>query len=719
MTYKYYIKQTVSCVVALGGILGLASCSQYSNSFTSRAYHNTTAKFNAYVQAKDLMTVSEQTIFKNYKDDFSSLLPILIPLDSTQNGAAAQAFDAIYKKASLVVERHQNSKWTDDAYLLIAKVRMYQEKYTDAIETFKYVNSPDSDDDARHAALVYLMRTYIESGDENSALRVAEYMRELPLNKINTRDYYLTKAYLHEIKGEYDISVATAEEALKLMKKGEYKARVHFAVAQMYGAIGQTEKSIEHFKAVQKNNPNYDLSFNAGINALLSDGEGVAKVQNSFSGMLADRKNSDLRDRIYLAMAQRELSQKNYTQAVKSLQAAIRNANGNQKTLSQSYLALANVHYDQFQQYELAKAYYDSALTTTPPKDPTFATIEAKKKTLDEFVKQITIVRTEDSLQTLAQMNPLALDRLLDKLIADKEKKIAENLALAQKIVNGSSGMLTRNESTEVSSFYFYNPTIVSQGKSDFIRKWGNRKLEDNWQRSTKDASIFADNTPSASNGSLNVSKGSVANKDATLDRKAQKEELMRNIPFGQAELATSKSRQEDAYLKLGKIYKLDLNEPDNARKTFEKLLIAYPQTKYEAEVLYLLCLLNENQPAYTGLKEKLMTKHGDSYFARLLNRGNTILAAGADAEAQRLYANGYELYQKGNYNDAMVAMDNGLRNFPNSSIDDKFAFMKTLLLAKTQQVALYKQYLNNFLKDYPRSNLTERVKEMMAVAEK
>jgi len=34
--------------------------------------------------------------------------------------------------------------------------------------------------------------------------------------------------------------------------------------------------------------------------------------------------------------------------------------------------------------------------------------------------------------------------------------------------------------------WYFYNQTTLSFGVNDFIKKWGNRKLEDNWRRSQK-----------------------------------------------------------------------------------------------------------------------------------------------------------------------------------------------------------------------------------------
>ena len=39
---------------------------------------------------------------------------------------------------------------------------------------------------------------------------------------------------------------------------------------------------------------------------------------------------------------------------------------------------------------------------------------------------------------------------------------------------------------------YFYNPTLVAQGKDLFERKWGKRPLADDWRRRNKQIAIDA-----------------------------------------------------------------------------------------------------------------------------------------------------------------------------------------------------------------------------------
>ena len=41
--------------------------------------------------------------------------------------------------------------------------------------------------------------------------------------------------------------------------------------------------------------------------------------------------------------------------------------------------------------------------------------------------------------------------------------------------------------------WYFYNVNLMKTGQSEFQKKWGRRKLEDNWRRMNKSASLFAE----------------------------------------------------------------------------------------------------------------------------------------------------------------------------------------------------------------------------------
>lgn len=694
------------------------ACSQYSNSPVNVGFHNLNAKYNAYWQANLLLKEAQKKLFDSRNDNYSQILPILIPTDSISAGSVKTQLDAVIKKASLVAERHQNSKWLDDSYVLIGIARLLKEDFKNAVETFKYVNTISDDDNAKDKGLIQLMRAYIEQEDYQTAGRVAELLREEPLNDENLRDFYITKAYLHQQKKEYKTSVAILEETFPLMKKNEQKARIHFACGQMYEVLGSMERAMYHYDQVRKNRPSYDLGFYANLNNYLLKG-----TTEGFQKLLSDSKNKDLQDKIYEAMASVEERKNNPDGTSKYLNESIRK-NTNTAQLPFIYLKLADLNYEKLQNYEIAAAYYDSTAALIPPKDPQAKKVSERKAFLDDYVKQVTIIKTEDSLQKLAKLDRNALDKAIDKIIRDKQAKEIMEMAKAQEVVNrGQQQLAARNPADpSLQSFYFYNSVAILKGKGEFVQKWSIRPLEDNWRRRNKDSNGFGDGN-SLSNP---TGVGQPANLQPVADvnegkLKAMKQEILAKIPFTPETLSASKKKQEDAYFALGKIYKLSLNQPRNAVITFEKLLSDFPKTSYEVEVLYLLYLLSEgNSTGQAFYKEKLLNKFPDSYFTRLVTKGeDSPLSSGKESEAQKLYEEAYEYYSQQNYTDAISFIDTALKEYPNNHLEDKFVFLKILLLGKTQDLQAYQKALDTFLKSYPKSPLIPRAKEMVTALEK
>ncbi len=712
-------KYIILCVACILGVFVLG-CSQYSNSPLSVGFHNVNAKYNALFQAKIKLKEAETLIFDARQDNFSQLLPILLPIDSLSTQVVNEQLAAVIKKASLVAERHQNSKWLDDAYVIIGQARLLKEDYKNAIETFKFVNTNATSDDARDAALIGLMRAYTEQGEYQTALRVAEILREEPLNKENTADFYLTKAYLHQLKGEYKTAVAILDEALPFLPKNEEKARLYFVSGQLYELINNATLAAEKYAQVSKNRPSYNLGFYAKLNKSLALGQ-----TNSFQKLLKDPKNHDLQDKIYEAMATAEIRKGNTKAGLALLQSSAR-TNQNPQQLAFTYLRLADSYYNQMGDYEMASAYYDSTAKLLPQQDAQYRRVVDRQRSLADFVTQVRIIRLEDSLQRLSKLSPEQLDKILEKvyinqqLKEDSQKRAAEIANKGKQLQNKNTGGSTFNDPNKP-MWYFNNPIAISQGKTAFIARWGNRVLEDNWRRSAKENSLSFENnalSPQQNTNSLNANAGELNSKNVGTDgMKAGVATLKARIPFSPESLLASKRRQEEASFALGKVYKLNLNEPQNAKITFEKFLNEFPNSSHESEVLYLLCLLNEdNSGVYASYKNQLMTKYADSYFARLLVRSqNENLSTGKESEVQKLYAEAYNLFINNDFISSSKIVEVSLKDYPNSQIEDKLVFLKAVLLAKTQDAKAYQVALENFISDYPKSQLITLAKERLA----
>jgi tetratricopeptide (TPR) repeat protein len=720
---------------------GLVSCSQYSTRPISKGYHNLTAHFNAYIIARDQIDGAEQVRFKTRQENYNQLLPILLPVDSMLIQSVKPQLDDAIKKASLIPERHQNSKWLDNAYILIGRARLLKQDLPNAIEVFKYVNTKGTDENDKHEALVGLMRAYVEASDYPNALNVAEYLRTQPLNKSNTRNFYLTKAYLHERKGEYVTAVGILDATFPVLKKGESTARLHLIAGQLYDLIDQPTKALAEYRKVLSSHPSYDQSFYANLYAIQSSGltgdqKRIAQSAATFETMLNDRKNTDLKDKIYFTMGLLAARSGQIDQAIKLYSQSVQAAGANTSQVPYTYQEIGRLYFEKKANYEKAKVYYDSAMALLPTQSPDYAAALARKKTLDEFVEYRTTIRTDDSLLTLARMQPAALDQLLDKIITQREKEDQAQLALARQITErASSGSIstvagaTNSNLAPNERWVLYNPVALSQGRQEFSVRWGNRPLEDNWRRSSKESSesVAATNSP-LNNGSAansinpnaplaptNVGTAPVTGPEAA--RKTQKDALRSQIPFSQEAQVQANQRIENALYKLGKLYKFQLNQPAYAIPTFEQLLTRYPNTLPKPEVYYLLYLSNEQLGKASNWKEKLLAEYPNTSYARLTGRSAT-QASDSEEQAQRLYTSIYDLYKANNTTEALARTENSLSTFTGTQLEDKLALLRVMMIGRVRGVDAYKQALNEFVRDYPGSKLLPRAREMQVAAD-
>src|SRR5690606_851895 len=151
----------------------LVGCSAEKNTLMSKAYHNLTASYNAYFLANERMTEIEAIYWQKHDDNYYNILSIYHQVDTVMAAYVQGPLEDCIIKASLAIQNHKNSKWVDDSYVLVGKARYYDADFVNAIETFKYVNVNSKDDNARHQALVFLMRTFIDYKEEQNAIAVS------------------------------------------------------------------------------------------------------------------------------------------------------------------------------------------------------------------------------------------------------------------------------------------------------------------------------------------------------------------------------------------------------------------------------------------------------------------------------------------------------------------------------------------------------------------
>ncbi len=213
----------------------LGACSSQRDTFTNRAFHNLTSHYNAYFLADTKIKAAENQVIENYKEDYTQILPVFIPIDSATIQQNKVALDSARELSSKAIDWHRISKWVDDSYYLIGKIDYLQARVDDAKNTFRYVNSQSKDKDLRHKALISLLHLYIDQNAIEEANFTIDYLsKETEINSDNTFDLYKTLAYYYEKRADQNGVIGALDRAIHYTSDKKERSRLYCILAQRY-----------------------------------------------------------------------------------------------------------------------------------------------------------------------------------------------------------------------------------------------------------------------------------------------------------------------------------------------------------------------------------------------------------------------------------------------------------------------------------------------------
>ncbi len=136
------ISQRFIALSLLSGIVFSVACVSHrkkgQTSALGRFYHNTTAKYNGYFNANELMDECLLTLEQNHKDNFNKILPVF-PFNAVESADPVKSkLDKAIEKVSVVITNHRVSHWTDDCYLLLAKAQYLKKDFETAESSYRF-----------------------------------------------------------------------------------------------------------------------------------------------------------------------------------------------------------------------------------------------------------------------------------------------------------------------------------------------------------------------------------------------------------------------------------------------------------------------------------------------------------------------------------------------------------------------------------------------------
>ncbi|MDA0315219.1 MAG: gliding motility protein [Bacteroidetes bacterium] len=710
------MRKQVRCILGLV-LFFLVACSSQRNTLTNRAFHNLTSHFNAYFLADTKIKEVENQVIENYKEDYTQILPVFIPIDSATIQKNKASLDSARELSSKAIDWHRISKWVDNSYYLIGKIDYLQARTDDAKNTLRYINSQSKDKDLRHKALISLLQLYIDQNAVDEANFTIDYLsKETDISSDNTFNLYKTLAYYYEKRVDQNGVIGALDRAINYTSDKKERSRLFFILAQRYQREGLDALAFDYFQKSLEGNPRYERYFFATLFAQqvaeLNASKDLKKVRNYYGNLYKDPKNKDLKDVVIFERALFEEKQNDILLALELLHQAAKEPGSIPRVKGYIYQKLADLKLNQFKDYRATKYYLDSALNFIRAEDPVALQLKEKKVSLDTYVFHFERIKKNDSLIQLASLPEE------EQLLRAQEFIISEKQRLASLKKEGSltkspsifDNFLAFRDAGEGSTFYFGNSTALQQGAIDFVRTWGNRPLEDNWRRK---AALFQTSTQAPPLSSKAVSLGAEAPSDST--GLPSLETLMASIPKSPAQLEQTKTELEDSYFELGKVLFFQLKEPQRSGQYLEQLIQKYPKTTKKPEAYYLLYLGQKELMGNSNTYVQLLNKEfPESPYTFSVNNPEAGVGNKGSLESAKGYEQAYEAYYSGNYSQARALIFATLENYPLTRNTEKLLLLNTMVSGKQESRGQFKLKLVEFIQNAKEPELITLAKTML-----
>lgn len=745
----------------------LPACSSKKNTAARRQYTAFITRYNIYYNGDTHFKETLADMEDKYEDDYSSRLLYMHPVEAKEDPLAPQPtgdFTRSIEKAQKAIQlrsikqkprrrpgrnndaaykawlkRDEYNPFLHNAWMLMGRSQYFNGDFLGAASTFFYVS--------RHftwlpetvtAAKLWQARSYVSLGWLFEAEMILTRIKpETLVNKKLRTLYDFTMADWRIKENDYDGAVPYLIGAIK-GADGPQKTRLYFLLGQIYARLGKKADAYQAYKkAGSSSSTAYRTKFNARIKqSEVYEGEDIMPEVKALRRMTRYDRNKEYLDQIYYAIGNLYLSRGDTTNAIENYKLAAEKSkrSGIDKALSQ--IRLGGLYFDKGQ-YDLAQPCYSEAVPVLPKTYPGYKDLLRRSDVLDELALYSQNVTLQDSLLRLSRMTPEEQLAVIDKIIENlkkKEKEDAENAAreeyLAQREAEGnlfgdSSNAPNSFNINSDNSWYFYNAATRNSGRTEFQRRWGARKLEDDWRRRNKasfniddisendDTDNDADNSDdgnSGDNGGEGIDDARKA-EAAKVDDPHYPEYYLAQIPKDDTERATANDIIQEGLFNMGVILKDKLEDFGSAESEFNRLLKNYPDNIYRLDVyynLYLMYMRAGHKTEAEHYRQLILSDFPESSYGIAMRDPDYIENLRKMDERQyQLYEQAYDDYLNNRNDKVHDAFRMMSEDFPMSKIMPKFMFIDALAYVTEREPEKFAEVLKNMLERYPDTDIT------------
>ena len=753
------MKKNISFLLALTIIL---ACSPRKDGFVNRKYQGFTTQYNVLFNGQEALKSELTNREKSYKDNFYAPYIKLLtyeeqasastmdnlgftpnkegvppsdffrddaPDNSSGNtGNTAGALQVAEIKALKAIEKHsmlfngkEKNKQIFDAYLLLAKARLFQGKALEALDAINIMKKNFAKDKRLNLVKIYEAYAY---GKMKDYYQADENFRDLKEEKLRKSEKKLLSVFYSEMlleAGKKEEAITELEEAYQFNKNKKLRSRIAFLRGQILASLGENEKARESFVTAYKNARDFEFEVKSQIeiaktfNGKDDEYEGAKKYLENISkkGTYASRKNE-----FYYALGLMANKAGKKDEAQDYFKKSVKEKISDSQIRGLAYYEIGKKHFEE-NDYLSAGVYYDSAYAAMnyPP-------AKENLKSLTENIKQVSknyyLIKKNDSILNLTKMSNDERIAYFNKHIETLKTKEAKQEIERKKtekeknnkfettdfaLLNGTDNSNSFLDFTGGSkSFYFANQSTISKGESAFKQIWGNRASTDNWRTSTKQNSI-----EDLKNEALGITS-------APNPRRYEPDFYIEKIPTKIEELTALKKDRDTASLGLGRMYDNFFSNIPLATKTLYDLVDSKTDEDTEQQALYHIFSMNyeKNPKDAERAKQLILEKYPYTSIAEFVKNPKKAEFTSSDTDVQKKYIDAYKLYEEGKYEDSRKLIEEAIQQFPKDVLIPKFTLLQAFNTAKTAGKEIMILQLEQLMLNYPKTLEGIKAKEML-----
>ena len=711
----------------------MCACSNTKNTTATRSFHNVTSRYNVVFEARQSYEQGIKAIADNLKVDYTDLPPVY-RFDSPDAAQIASPYmDACVEECGKNILKHSITskpsqryghggmtladqdffnkpefcKWIDDTYLLMGKANYVAGDLDRAESSLQLGVTRFRHEPTKFEAQLWLAKTYWAQKNYDEAQELLDKLvKDLRHPKKLDADIHKVYAQIAISRRKYTTAITHLEDALELTKKKSEKAWLSYILGDLNRMAGDYPKARKCYEQVIKMRPEYSMVFNSKINlaVVFTPGDNVEKIRHGLEALAKDPKNQPYRDQIYYALAEMEYRNENINSALVDYRLSAQYSSNNNIQKAKSYMAAAGIYFDR-NDYINAGTFYDSTMAYLPKTYSDYDAISKKAKNLSELITYIREAEHQDSLQRVAKMSESDRSKLISQIILDvvnkeEQEKLMQSQPYYQSRDNSYGVEYTGQDGNPGFSgkWYLYNVTALNYGRSEFLKKWGNRPLEDNWRRKNK--SETSETEEEETDGE---------NTDSTLTNKMP-EFYTRNLPLTDSAMQASISKEADSWFAAAGVYEEKIEDIDKAIETLLHLNQKHPDHYLMPQSLYQLVKLyakKGEQQLSDYNKQQLMSQYPESGYAKILSDPQYLQTiARRKEDALRQYDNVVASFNSGNYQQAKDLSLQAQKEYSDLGIMPNLIYMEARSYGRMHNTDKMRERLEYLIEHYPSSKL-------------